>query len=154
MQVFFSMPPCYWGKDDCLETKTSRVKGTYTTFILKQVQKCTKILKRANKYDSHLITSKWFSLVQTDDSRGKKWDLNAHFQASGAHSTHQKHTHMHTHTSTHTHIRTHSINSITNSPHYLQSGPIRLTKYWDNSLFCQNNKPPIASLVWQNCLNF
>lgn len=52
-------------------TKTSRKKETYTTFILKQVQKCTKLLKRANKYDSHLITSKWVSLVQRDDSREK-----------------------------------------------------------------------------------
>lgn len=47
-------------------------KKTDTTFILKQVyKKCTKILKRSNKYDSHLITSKWFSLVQRDDSREK-----------------------------------------------------------------------------------
>lgn len=62
------MPPCYRGKRQLLKTKKKYQEEqkieTYTTFILKQVQKCTKMPEGENKYDSHLITSKRFSLVQ------------------------------------------------------------------------------------------
>lgn len=43
-----------------------------TTFILKTSPKCTKIHKRANKYDSHLITSKMGLTSAEMTAEGKK----------------------------------------------------------------------------------
>lgn len=114
--LFFQCHHATEVKDNCLKT-TARKKETNTTFILKQVQKCTKILKRANKYDSHLIMSKSFSLVQRDDSR-EKVSFHTSYHLVQILHTRNTHAHMphlynirHTHTQTFKNAVLHTLDS-------------------------------------------